>query len=187
MAKGKELEKKTKLTVKEKTTAEKVIKLHYNNLINGVKGVTSTVEEAAEGISCTSGYNSTPIMDQEHVPMALRIQLVLLKRKQEDAERKYNELVRDYNAQQSDIRREAQAKRRQVVDRLRAMRDEAILNITFQGEGEHMLEFLKSLIDKGEVLRELKSLGIELTKELPSSTGIGEGTPTNLNEDYRSI
>lgn len=116
------------------------------------------------------------------MPETYTPEIAKLKADADAASNALREALREENARRQALRSGAQHVRILTAQRLAVARDEAILQIAFQGEDSEMMEFLHNLPTPESVMKELRESGIELTKALPQTTGIGSRYPETLSE-----
>lgn len=92
-----------------------------------------------------------------------------------------NARIRDENEERAKKVLEAQNAKGRVAQLLASQRDDAILNVAFQGEDAEMLAVLNAIPGPQEIMAQLESAGFELASALPTVTGIGSRSPKVLN------
>lgn len=199
-------QKKT-LTQKQRALLEKAAKLRYNGFINTLKAATTEVERQLPHLNVPS----TKSREWDHktkqyvrrsteeykdsLPPRVYKQFERLQKQQDRADealKKMQKLVAEAEeALRAEVDRENASRKAQrdrastarwgLVQQLQTERDETILSIAFQGEGEDVQQLLEALPSVQDVEQLLKGAGVSIDRELTEATGVGERNPEGLN------
>lgn len=162
------------MTGRQKQLAEKIVKMRFDGLV-------FAVDQAFRGVkpSKVDRYDLDRPPPQK---LSLKLQKAIereetlqaenkaLEKKMEDHEDLLTTLINEYNWAQEDLHQEQQRNVRATTARLRAQRNETIINLHFDGEVQEMKEFLKNLPTIPEVLKMLSSVKVPI-KELEVEEG----------------
>lgn len=196
-----------KLTVNQKALAEKTIKIKYNGLIEALKTTATLVEQQNQPLPAYPAYKkagtgnylagSYQTYDSFQFPkgtiVSEEMQAALnaataAHHALESAVSALDSLVASENAKIADENKarkakvqEAQNAKGRVAQTLASQRDDAILNVAFQGEDAAMLEILQAIPGPAEIMEQMRAANFELSQALPTVTGIGSKSPKVLS------
>jgi hypothetical protein len=187
------------MTQQKKKLAEKAVKLKYNSLLRGLADTLTIAETENKtlpllGFPC--GYNNTEptislknadhdelgaFLDQDADGTAIEFNnLQEMIKNVNNYVHTLNEAIEAENERRQEIQLQAKQCRNQVLTRLRHERDNRILEVAFGGEGDEMMDFLKSLPTAETIGQHFASVGYQLAAKLEESTGIGDKNPTHM-------